>query len=122
MWHRYCCRLVTGDFNASVRDPDAAGHGISIPVASVFGDSRLFLPFREWIITMLEERFARLRPPNNIARYRGLLKTKLTDLERQFIERRLSEEQSEFELLSAGTFPVAIKVQNDPAERDDISI
>ena len=56
--------------------------------------------------TMLDERFARLRTHrNNIARYRGLLKTILTDLERQFIERRLSEEQSEFELLSAGTFP-----------------
>ena len=63
----------------------------------------LFLPFREWIITMLDERFARLRTHrNNIARYRGLLKTNLAGLERQFIERRLSEEQSEFELLSAG--------------------
>ncbi len=61
---------------------------------------------------MLDERFARLRTHrNNIARYQGLLKTKLTDLERQFIERRLSEEQSEFELLSASTFPVAFKDQ-----------
>ena len=52
---------------------------------------------------MLDERFARLRTHrNNIARYRSLLRTKLTDLERQFIERRLSEEQSEFELLSVG--------------------
>jgi hypothetical protein len=67
---------------------------------------------------MLDERFARLRTHrNNIARYRGLLKTHLTDLERQFIERRLSEEQSEFELLSSGTFPLAFKVQNDPAAR-----
>ena len=90
-------------FSASVRDQDAAEHGISIPVASIFRDSRLFLPFRKWIITMIDERFARLRTHrNNIARYRGLLKTSLTDLERQFIERRLSEEQSEFELLSAG--------------------
>ena len=44
-------------------------------------------------------------------------RTHLTDLERQFIERRLSEEQSEFELLSSGTFPLAFKVQNDPAAR-----
>ena len=52
-----------------------------IPVASIFGDSRLFLPFREWIITMLDERFARLRTHrNNIARYRGLLKTILRTL------------------------------------------
>ena len=54
---------------------------------------------------MLDERFARLRTHHNIARYRGLLRTNLTDLERQFVERRLSEEQSKFELLSAGTFP-----------------
>ena len=68
---------------------------------------------------MLDERFARLRTRrDNIARYRGLLRTNLTDLERQFIERRLSEEQSEFELLSGGTFPVAINVQNDPEQRD----
>jgi len=51
---------------------------------------------------MLDEQFARVRThSNNIARYRGLLKTNLTDQERQFIERRLSEEQSEFERLSA---------------------
>ena len=56
--------------------------------------------------TMLDERFARLRTHrNNVARYRRLLKTHLTDLERQFIERRLSEEQSEFELLSGGILP-----------------
>ena len=81
---------------------DAAGHGISILAASIF-ETAVFLPFREWIITMLDERFRTHR--NNIARYRGLLKTNLTDLERQFIERRLSEEQSEFELLSAGNLP-----------------
>ena len=55
---------------------------------------------------MLDEQFVRLRTyRNNIARYQGLLKTDLTDLERQFIERRLSEEQSEFELLSPGNLP-----------------
>ena len=48
---------------------------------------------------MLDERFARLRTHrSNIARYRRLLETNLTDHERQFIERRLSEEQLEFEL------------------------
>ena len=52
---------------------------------------------------MLEERFVRLRTyRSNIARYRRLLKTDLTDFERQFIERRLSVEQSECELLDAG--------------------
>ena len=54
----------------------------------------------------MHERIARLRTHrDNIARYRGLLRTKLTDQERHFIERRLSEEQSEFELLSASNFP-----------------
>ena len=95
--------LFIGDFTASVRDKTPPG-------------TNLFLPFREGIIAMLDERFARLRTHrNNIARYQGLLKTDLTDLERQFIERRLSEEQSEFELLSADTFPLEFKVQNDPA-------
>jgi hypothetical protein len=43
---------------------------------------------------MIEENFARLRAHrNNIHRYRQLLKTMLTDAERQFIERRLSEEE-----------------------------
>ena len=40
---------------------------------------------------MIGEKLARLRSHrNNIARYRRLLKTKLTNLDRQFIERRLS--------------------------------
>jgi len=56
---------------------------------------------------MMDENIARLRTHrNNIARYRRLLRTKLTDLERQFIERRLSEEQSEYERLAAGPFPM----------------
>jgi hypothetical protein len=36
---------------------------------------------------------------NNIRRYRHLLQTSLTELERQFIERRLNEEQSKLEIL-----------------------
>lgn len=53
---------------------------------------------------MMDENIACLRTHrNNIARYRRLLQTKLTDLERQFIERRLSEEQSYYERLAAGT-------------------
>jgi len=44
---------------------------------------------------MLDEKFARLRTHrNNIIRYRWLLKTEPTESERQFIERRLSEERS----------------------------
>ena len=41
---------------------------------------------------MIDEKFALLRTHrNNIMRYRRLLETKLTECERQFIERRLSE-------------------------------
>jgi hypothetical protein len=43
---------------------------------------------------MLEDRIARLRTHrHNISRYRRLLRTKLTDLERDFILRRLEEEE-----------------------------
>jgi hypothetical protein len=53
---------------------------------------------------MIEENFARLRTHHsNIQRYRQLLETSLTDLERQFIAKRLAEEQSAIETLSAST-------------------
>ncbi len=57
---------------------------------------------------MLDEDLARIRAHrNNIHRYRRLLKTRLSDLERQFIERRLSEEQAALEALASEAFPVA---------------
>ena len=44
---------------------------------------------------MTDEELARLRAhDSNISRYRRLLKTNLSDLERQFLYRRLSEERS----------------------------
>jgi len=53
---------------------------------------------------MLDEAFARLRTHrSNIQRYRQLLDTDLTDLERRFITRRMAEEQSAIEALSATT-------------------
>ncbi|SFJ45786.1 hypothetical protein [Bradyrhizobium sp. Gha] len=49
---------------------------------------------------MTDEIIARLRAhDNNISRYRRLLKTNLSDLERRFLERRLSEETSAVESL-----------------------
>ena len=42
---------------------------------------------------------------NNIRRYRNLLATRLTDLERTYIERRLSEEQASVEALLREEFP-----------------
>ena len=50
---------------------------------------------------MTDEELARLRAhDSNISRYRRLLKTKLSDLERRFLERRLSEERSAVESLA----------------------
>jgi len=44
---------------------------------------------------MTDEQLVRLRAhSNNIHRYRRLLKGNLTEHERQFVERRLTEEQS----------------------------
>ncbi len=49
---------------------------------------------------MEDERTARFRAhQKNIDRYRGLLKTKLTEFEREYIEKRLSEEQFEAGML-----------------------
>lgn len=59
---------------------------------------------------MLDENLARIRAHrNNIHRYRRLMKTKLSQLERQFIERRLAEEQSALDSLTAATFPLGFR-------------
>ena len=56
---------------------------------------------------MLDEKLARMRAHrNNIHRYRRLLETKLSDIERQFIERRLREEHSAMAELTNVTFPI----------------
>jgi hypothetical protein len=64
---------------------------------------------------MFDEDLARIRAHrNNIHRYRRLLKTRLSDLERQFIERRLTEEQAALEALVSEIFPVAFTLPKDP--------
>ncbi|KRP99914.1 hypothetical protein AOQ72_12185 [Bradyrhizobium yuanmingense] len=61
---------------------------------------------------MLDEYLARIRAHrNNIHRYRRLLKSNLSDVERQFIEERLTEEQTVLESLSDETFPLAFSVR-----------
>jgi hypothetical protein len=51
---------------------------------------------------MFEETLARLRTHHkNVQRYRQLLDTNLTDFEREYIGKRLSEEQATIEDLSA---------------------
>ncbi|MFK4488727.1 hypothetical protein [Bradyrhizobium sp. USDA 336] len=65
---------------------------------------------------MLDENLARIRAHrNNIHRYRRLLKTRLSQLERQFIERRLAEERSALDGLTATTFPVGFRAAKAPA-------
>ena len=60
---------------------------------------------------MIDEKFALLRAHrNNIHRYRRLLNTELTELERQFIRKRLSEERSAMQKLAASTFPLAFEI------------
>jgi len=59
---------------------------------------------------MLDETLARLRAHrSNIARYRRLLASPLSDLERAFIERRLNEENASVEAL----FPFTLPTVND---------
>ena len=56
---------------------------------------------RQRVTMMIDEKFARLRTyRNNVDRYRRLLKTELSEIERQFIERRLNEERSAMEILA----------------------
>ena len=50
---------------------------------------------------MIDQQLARLNTHRrNIQRYRSLLQTSLTDLERQFVQKRLTEEQSNLERLA----------------------
>ena len=58
---------------------------------------------------MIDENLARLRARrNNVHRYRRLLATQLSDLERAYIDRRLSEEQSSMEAFSRETCPSSL--------------
>jgi hypothetical protein len=58
---------------------------------------------------MIDQQLARLHTlRRNIQRYRSLLQTSLTDLERQFVQKRLTEEQSNLERL-ANSLPNEIR-------------
>lgn len=59
---------------------------------------------------MMDEKIVRLRTyQKNIDRYVRLLETTLTEVERQYIERRLAEERSAMALLSASSPRMAIE-------------
>jgi hypothetical protein len=56
---------------------------------------------------MIDENWDHLRARrNNVRRYRRLLQTELTELERRYIERRLNEEKSAMESLTSSTIPL----------------
>ena len=57
---------------------------------------------------------------NNIERYRRLLRTRLTDLEPMFVERRITEERSKQENLSSSMFPLALKHLGQPPEAAEV--
>ena len=65
---------------------------------------------------MIDQKLALLRTHrDNIRRYRRLLKGELTELERQFVERRLSEERLAMENVAASAFPLAFQFPVPPA-------
>ena len=62
---------------------------------------------------MLEENLARLHAHrNNMHRYRRLLETKLSEVERAYITRRLEEEKAAAEAILRSGFPVALPTAN----------
>ena len=61
----------------------------------------------------VDETLTRLRAHrNNIHRYRRLLATKLSDLERGYVRRRMNEESEAMQKLSELSFPLALHMPN----------
>jgi hypothetical protein len=58
---------------------------------------------------MVDESLARMRTHrNNIRWYRQLLETRLTDLEREYVERRLSEERLALQAFADTALPSSL--------------
>ena len=67
---------------------------------------------------LIDQRLEQLRAHrNNIWRYRQLLKTRLTELERQFIERRLAEEIEAVQRVASDVPPIGTCLMSIPAAR-----
>jgi hypothetical protein len=65
---------------------------------------------------MIDENFARLRAHRqNIDRYRRLLKTSLTMLERNFIEQRIAEEEAAQNRLASDPSPPVLTMRQPKA-------
>ena len=64
---------------------------------------------------MIDESLVRLcAHRQNIDRYRRLMRTNLTVLEQNFIERRIAEEQLALDRLAAETFPIIMTLSDTP--------
>jgi len=67
---------------------------------------------------MIDENLARLHAHrNNIKRYRRLLQTSLTTLERNFIERRIAEEEAALDRLAVDTFAIVPTLPDMPVPK-----
>jgi hypothetical protein len=65
---------------------------------------------------MFEQNLARIRTyRSNIHRYRRLLRTELSALERDFIDRRMADQQAALDALVAETFPVTFPLPKGPS-------
>jgi hypothetical protein len=65
----------------------------------------------------METRIVRLRThQKNIARCENMLKTELTDLEREFVQKRLSEERFTIALLQFMSAPKGFDLRSDALE------
>jgi hypothetical protein len=63
---------------------------------------------------MFEQNLARIRTHrNNIYRYRRLLRTELSDIERDFIDKRMAREQAALEAVVAETFTVTFPLARE---------
>ena len=81
----------------------------------------IFLPRPSGWKRCSKQNLARIRAHrNNIHRYRGLLRTKLSDLEREFIEKRMADEQTALDALVGETFPVIFPLAKDSASSSSV--
>jgi len=70
---------------------------------------------------MFDENLARIRAHrNNIDRYGALLRTNLSDLERDFIERRMAHARAALDALVADTLPATFPLPKDPSSTSSI--
>jgi len=72
---------------------------------------------------MTEVTLARLRAhSNNVHRYRRLLATRLSELERAYVARRLDEEQARMQLLLKEVFPDRLSAATSGATKLDMDV